>query len=136
VSCKDLSPVEHFKNHPKCFLFGLNSENSTNAETLMLNYLSFVKEKEIKFPLLSFCGLLNGSFFLDHLNTENADSAENPCDVFLNQTKENTLLSFLLNLASLIDQDPTIKKPDYRLYVNSYKKFVNKKRLSDGWFFH
>ena len=133
---KDLTIYNKYKLHPKCFIFGLNASKSTSVETLMHNYFSFVKERHIKFPLVSFCGVLNDKFFIDILNEEKAEEAENPCDIYLNNSDGNTLLLFLLNLVGLADSSTLIRKPDFSLYLAYYKNINNKEKLSDGWLIH
>jgi hypothetical protein len=136
LAVKDLSLYNHFKFHPKCFLLGLDSSRSITTETLMYNYLSYVKEKHINFPIISFCGILNESFFTDSINEEKAEHAKEPCEVYLNKKNDNTLLFFLLNLVGNMDLNLKKRQPDYSLYLTFYNKLSSKERLSDGWLFH
>lgn len=135
LAIKDLSLVNYFKRHPKCFIIGLDASKSTSVKTLMPIYLSFVRKHKIKFPLVSFCGILNDVFFIDILDEKKAEEAENPCEVYVNNSSNDTLLFFLLNLISSTG-DSVIKEPDYSLYLAYYKKLSIKERLSDGWLFH
>jgi hypothetical protein len=104
----------------------------------MKNYLTYVRKREIKFPLISFCGILDGDCFVDTFGEkeEEIKYSKDPCEVYLNESGSNSLLLFLLNLVGTISFDSETKHPDYILYLNSYKKINPRKRLSDGWLLH
>lgn len=126
VAVKKVPSVVNITNHPKCFVIGLDSSKGTTVETLMQNYLAYVKEGNFKFPLASFCGVLDKGFFIDVLDEQNAESLQDPCEVYFSDAQEDTLLFFLLNLIQTM-QRSVGRQPDYELYLNAYKKFGPKR---------
>lgn len=105
--------TEYYINFPKVFVLGLKKETSLGIKQLMDIYIEYVKKRKIRFPFVSYCGVVDEGYFIDIWE-------ENESRVYHQDAGDDTLLFFLL---SLVEMSKYVVKPTIRYdhYLNFYR---------------